>query len=378
MDGDDDWTRPRENTVDALVYGMQACDGVELDLRLSEDNRLILHHDSKTESGHYPECMTLEELPEYVEPFDDLLKNKDFIRRWTEEGAFTCIELKAPHPSSGKAGGWFDSNAKEKHMIKMINELEYLLDPIERSESSTVIYSFEPKLISASKKVNSDLKFSRLRPHIRSWGNWTTQRICAAPSFLLNSLPKLMDMQRKEKSPMLPCSLQYLRGFESNVSLGWTVGLEGKKLEKLTKYRRGYPVYVWPSKSNAERLLLDAGLTGLTDDLSPYSVTLETGQARWTKPATQPLTDELRKELDETPLEQHYSKISELKNTVSPWHELSHNERKSFISNWRERWLWEREINTLLKETSESSLPWEASRIIGHRGTGKSHRGGSS
>ena len=52
MDGDGSrWIRPRENTVEALVYGMNECDGVELDLRLSKDNRLVLHHDSKTEYG---------------------------------------------------------------------------------------------------------------------------------------------------------------------------------------------------------------------------------------------------------------------------------------------------------------------------------------
>ena len=259
----------------------------------------------------------------------------------------------------------------------MIEELEDLLQPIERSNSSTVIYSFDPKLISASKKIKSNLKFSRLRPNIRSWGNWTTQRIIAAPSFLANSLPKLMDKQRQEGSPMLPCSLQYLRGIESNINIGWTVGLEGKKLKRLTKYRKGYPVYVWPSKSDSERLLLDAGLTALTDDLSPNFVTLDTGHARWTKPATQPLTDEIRKKLDETPREEHASKISELRREISPWHELSDTERKKFIENWSNRWLWERKMSTLLNETSESSLPWEVSRIIGHRGTGKSHKGGS-
>lgn len=377
MQDSGEWVRPRENTVDALVYGMQHSDGVELDLRLTEDKRLVLHHDSKTEFGDYPECLTLDELPEYVEPIDDLLENKDFIRRWTEEGAFTCIELKTPHPSSGKAGGWFNGREKEQHMIKMIEELEDLLQPIERSNSSTVIYSFDPKLISASKKIKSNLKFSRLRPNIRSWGNWTTQRIIAAPSFLANSLPKLMDKQRQEGSPMLPCSLQYLRGIESNINIGWTVGLEGKKLKRLTKYRKGYPVYVWPSKSDSERLLLDAGLTALTDDLSPNFVTLDTGHARWTKPATQPLTDEIRKKLDETPREEHASKISELRREISPWHELSDTERKKFIENWSNRWLWERKMSTLLNETSESSLPWEVSRIIGHRGTGKSHKGGS-
>ena len=371
------WVRPRENTVEALVYGMKASDGVELDLRLTEDERLVLHHDSKTEFGEYPECLTLDDLPEYVEPIEDLLENKDFIRRWTEEGAFTCIELKSPHPSSGKAGGWFNGKEKEKHMIRMIQELQNVLEPIEYGESSTVIYSFEPKIISASRKIKSNLKFSRLRPNIRQWGNWTTQRIVATPSFLANSLPKLMDKQRREGSPMLPCSLQYLRGIESNINIGWSVGLEGKKLERLTRYRRGYPVYVWPSKSDSERLLLDAGLTGLTDDLAPNSVTLDSGHARWTKPATQPLTKDMRKELDITPKEEHASKIEELKKEVAPWHELSDKERKGFITEWSKKWLWEREMSILLKETSESLLPWEVPRIIGHRGTGKSHRGGS-
>mgnify|MGYP001351863250 CR=1 FL=1 len=372
-----DWVRPRENTVEALVYGMKESDGVELDLRLTQDQRLVLHHDAKTEFGEYPECLTLDELPEYVEPIEKLLENKDFIRRWTEEGAFTCIELKPPHPSSGKAGGWLNGKGKEEHMIQMIENLQELLEPIEISDSSTVIYSFDPKIISASRKIKSNLKFSRLRPNIRQWGNWTTQRIVATPSFLANSLPRLMDKQRKEGSPMLPCSLQYLKGIESNINIGRTVGLEGKKLERLTKYRKGYPVYVWPSKSDSERLLLDAGLTGLTDDLSPNSVTLDTGHARWTKPATQPLTDEIRKDLDNTPKEEHYKKISELKKEVSPWHQLSDDERNNFVENWSKRWLWEREKSILSKETTSSSLPWEVSRIIGHRGTGKSHRGGS-
>ena len=101
-----EWVQPRENTIDAISYGIQVSDGVEFDLRLTEDDRLVLHHDSKTEFGDYPEAMLIDELPEYVETFDNLLENKNFIRRWTEEGAFSCIELKPPHPSSGKGGGW--------------------------------------------------------------------------------------------------------------------------------------------------------------------------------------------------------------------------------------------------------------------------------
>jgi glycerophosphoryl diester phosphodiesterase len=63
MEVEKDWIRPRENTVEALVYGMINSDGVELDLRLTEDDMLVLHHDSKTEFGEYPECLTIDDLP---------------------------------------------------------------------------------------------------------------------------------------------------------------------------------------------------------------------------------------------------------------------------------------------------------------------------
>jgi hypothetical protein len=74
---------------------------------------------------------------------------------------------------------------------------------------------------------------------------------------------------------------------------------------------------------------------------------------------------------------EHASKISELQEEIPSWYELSDSERRNFVEKWKKKWLWERDIDTLLNETSESSLPWEVSRIIGHRGTGKSHRGGS-
>ena len=66
MLGGREWLQPRENTIQALSHGIQISDGVEFDLRLTKDDRLILHHDSKTEYGDYPECMNLDELPEYI------------------------------------------------------------------------------------------------------------------------------------------------------------------------------------------------------------------------------------------------------------------------------------------------------------------------
>jgi len=373
MLGGREWLQPRENTIQALSHGIQVSDGIEFDLRLTKDNRLILHHDSKTEYGDYPECMNLDELPEYIEPLDDLLANSNFIRRITEEGAFACIELKPPHPSSGKAGGWIGGKKRKEHMINMIESLERHLDPLKLNKTSNVVYSFEPKLIPASKQISSNLEFSRLRPYIRQWGNWNTQRIAAAPSFLMSSLPRLLNKQRKEGSPMLPCTLQYLKGIESRINLGLSVGLKGSKLDRLNKHRRGYPVYVWPCGNDVERLLLDAGLTGITDDLSPNSITLKGGDIRWTTPATKPITDEQRADLDNIPKDQHANVLSKYKSEVTPWHEMSNEERKSFIKIWRSKWSWERNLDTLLEETTESSLPWEVSRLIGHRGAGKTH-----
>ena len=119
--------------------------------------------------------------------------------------------------------------------------------------------------------------------------------------------------------------------------------------------------------------MLDAGLTGITDYLSPEIVTLATGHARWTKPSTQPLTDEKRQELDNTPEIEHRDIISEYSKEITPWHELSDNERMNFVTNWSKKWSWERSMDAILKETSETNMPWEVSRIIGHRGTGKTH-----
>jgi hypothetical protein len=102
-------------------------------------------------------------------------------------------------------------------------------------------------------------------------------------------------------------------------------------------------------------------------------VTLDTGHARWTKPSTQPLTDKKRQELDNAPEIEHKDLVSEFSKEIAPWHELSNKERIDFLTNWSKKWEWERSIETIMKETSDTNMPWEVSRIIGHRGTGKTH-----
>jgi len=65
--------------------------------------------------------------------------------------------------------------------------------------------------------------------------------------------------------------------------------------------------------------------------------------------------------------------IAELQSEVAPWAELSDSEKRQFLKGWRKKWLWERDIETLMAESSESSMPWEVSRIIGHRGAGRTY-----
>jgi len=50
---------------------------------------------------------------------------------------------------------------------------------------------------------------------------------------------------------------------------------------------------------------------------------------------------------------------------------LTDIERRGFLSIWRKRWNWEREIDELAADSSPQSMPWEMSRLLGHRGSGK-------
>jgi hypothetical protein len=69
--------------------------------------------------------------------------------------------------------------------------------------------------------------------------------------------------------------------------------------------------------------------------------------------------------------EHHEALIEEAAREVSPWHELTNLEQRSFLSNWRKRWQWDREVEELAEDSGPNRMPWEVSRLIGHRGSGK-------
>jgi len=312
-------------------------------------------------------------MPDYVCTFEEMLAEPGFTEPWLEGSRFACIELKAPHPSSGKTGWIMSGEARTKHMSKMIELVDEALGPLDIGKSSTVVYSFEPNLLKAARRAGSNLRFARLVPYLRPWGSSFVKRVFASPYFIAISLPRLMRLQRKVGAPMLPAALHYLDGKRRHLTIGTTVGLHGRQLTNLTRKRKGFPVFVWPAKLRVERALLDAGLTAISDELSPEVTTLPTGEARWLRPATQPLNQEHQNKLDSITAEHHGSVIAELQREVAPWPELSDSEKKEFLEGWRKKWLWERDIGTLMAESDESSMPWEVSRIIGHRGAGKTY-----
>ena len=38
------WRKPKENSIAALEYGMEHADGVEMDLRLTAEGEVVIHH----------------------------------------------------------------------------------------------------------------------------------------------------------------------------------------------------------------------------------------------------------------------------------------------------------------------------------------------
>jgi hypothetical protein len=144
-------------------------------------------------------------------------------------------------------------------------------------------------------------------------------------------------------------------------------------IERLNQTRKGYPIYVWPAYLKIEHTLQKSGITTITDNLDPNLYTLPGGDARWVKPATQPLSPEQKIELELAPIEMHKELIDELRTNVTPWHELSSSQRRAHLSVWRKNWHWEKSLDELFDITDSNKLPWEVVRMVGHRGAGKKY-----
>ena len=373
------WNQPVENSVSSICEAIERFDGVEFDLRLTSDGGIVLHHDRevkvakdvrKTLTSKYVENNTLDDLMELgFDDFDDLISKPSFVERIAEQGCVACIELKVPHPSSGKGGGWFGSSSK--HMSELLAAVDQRLIDHGIPNQNTVFYSFHSKMWKIGQRAKSSRNVATLRPIVPPYGTRTIQRIRCFPQYLTLPLSRLVRWHRWDKSPMIPCALEYLVPPTNRLTLGTPVSLEGRGLKRLKKLSGGYPIYVWPGKIHLESKMLSAGLTPLTDVADPNLSTLPCGTARWVKPATQPLDEIWFERLSKSEPMNHESIIAEARSNLPHWHEMSDGERSKTLTTWRKRFSWNRSVDDLESNSTTATMPWEAVRIVGHRGCGK-------
>ena len=87
-----DWLQPPENSLQSLIHGISNSDGIELDLRLTADDELIIHHDAKVSvqkaaignRNPYVEAWTSDELSDLgFCSFADMIANKNICLLYT-------------------------------------------------------------------------------------------------------------------------------------------------------------------------------------------------------------------------------------------------------------------------------------------------------
>jgi glycerophosphoryl diester phosphodiesterase len=377
-----DWVKPVENSIDGLRYGMTQFDGVEFDLRLTMGGELVLFHDNhlskeqikKIGGSKWTEDHTAEELAELGIPtFEHLLADDLFTHSWREHGKVACVELKMPHPNS-KIAGSVKPKKREKHARTMAKLADSMLNEVGLQQSNVVLISFKRRFRHACARANVRWPVAQLQPAIPEMGGKRMKRILTMPSFMWLSLAFHLKHQKLVGAPILPCALEYVYGATRHITLGRTFGLTGYTGRRLNRLRKGYQAYVWPTPIAVEDSLHQLGLTGMTDDSSPETITLPNGGARWTRWASQPLDPERETLLQTADPVDHLALIEEAAREVTPWYELTDIERRGFLSMWRKRWNWERDVDELAGDSSPQTMPWEMSRLLGHRGSGKDFR----
>lgn len=376
------WSQPPENTLHSLRHGITHTDGIELDVRLTSDNELIIHHDSIvsiTKEG-------LENRSKWVEEWssddlvgqgfcslDDLLDDSQIMKHWIDEGKMVCLEFKRPHLLSPKGRRLFGKKRQIDTLSKAMLLAESKLNEREIPNQNSVFYSFYKGMKKIVEKNSITRNWAELMPSIPTMGTRTIKRMYAYPQYFITPFSRLAKKHRNSGSSMIPCAMEYFSPVYSRALFGRMVGLEGKRREYLSRCQIGMPTYVWPTKPNMEYKVLDAGLTALTDHLDPNLTWLPSQKARWVKPATLPLDEKQKELLDKTSKEDHISIIKQLESEVPKWKDCDKQRKTMLIDFWRKKWNWEIDVNDVLTNSVDSP-PWQSVRLIGHRGSGKTPR----
>ena len=379
------WQQAPENTLESLRHAIQFHDGIEFDLRLTKDGEVIIHHDEDvsiakerlTSPKPWVENYTLDELESFgFCSFRSLLEDSVVLEQWRDHGKMGCVELKRPHPKADKGGGFFGRHAHKRHVTELIDAADVLLNEFEVPKENSVYYAFHTGMRPSIEASSTSRPWAELLPYIPPFGNRQTKRLRALPQFVTHSFARLVERHRSSGASMIPCAIEYFVPPMNKLPLGKKVGLSEKGAENLKMAQGGFPVYVWPTRADIEHKLLAAGLTGLTDHADPNFTWLPSGHARWTRPATLPMDAKQSELLNGATEENHLDVLAELKSDVTPWIECDAARRTELMSMWSKRWSWREAarpaFNPELKDAS--SPPWQAVRLIGHRGSGKTSR----
>jgi len=365
------WVQPIENTIPALTHGINFLDGVELDLRLSSDGELMLYHDDLMEGSESKRdrCLELLDSSEIssrgITRFEELIATSEFSEPWVSGSKTVNIELKVPHPVA-------QIKDHATHLISMMNTLDEALSDLDLPSRSTLVYGFSPKIGLAAKRSELTLPSTQLSPHLRSWGKTKLKRFIGSPNFVSNSVARLIRDRRKKGMPVIGMALHYIHGWERLVHLGMPVSLTGKGLQRLFSISKEMGVHVWPAPLSIEELMLDAGLTLVTDHVDPTIHTLPTGKARWPRPASQPIDAEWLAKLNSASGAERIDVQLEAADSLPMWHELPDSARAADIISDAKRFSWSGSPESYAHDL-EDGRPWGCARIIGHRGSGETH-----
>jgi len=188
----------------------------------------------------------------------------------------------------------------------------------------------------------------------------------------MTSVPAIASNFREEGMEVVGMALDYVDGWTRFVGPGSTVGIRGKGLRRLHKSLRGMGIFVWPAPLRIEDDLIDAGVSLVSDHLDPNLFAKPDGSVRWPRPASQPLDDEWKEVFSSSDVEEYGDLVREASSSLPSWNELSLERKSEIVVQRGRRSFWDGSEEKWRRE-SALGLPWGCPRIIGHRGSGKTH-----
>ena len=368
-----EWERPRENSIEALKHGMSLSDGVEFDLRMDIDGNLVIYHDEFV-PGHGPiKGRCIENLhwgdlkDKGVTSFSELLAHGDFTDSWQFGGKTVDIELKMPHPVTGRGA--------DISLRSMITKLEDELSDLELPDGSTLISSFSPRVFQVARELKLGLPVTRLMPHIRPWGRyWKVKRAVAMPHFARSSIQGIARYLRKNDSEIMGFAVEYLSGWTRWINPRLPVGIKGRGRDRLLRTLRGMGAFVWPAPIELEGMLLASGVSLVTDEMNPHLVDRPDGSFRWMRPASRPLGEEWSNAIGASSGDERADLVAEAKASEPTWQEIEEGERRKIIIRQGKKMGWDGSEDSWTHGVGKR-MPWGVPRIIGHRGAGKTKIG---